>query len=241
MYLKEEPPLLLGRSDAYIGVLADDLVTKGTNEPYRMMTSRCEYRLLLRQDNADARLTEKVRRTGLISEKRWRALMEKQEKVSRALSRLNAVVPPEEKLQDYLASIGESPVKTGVKLMELLKRPKVTYTELLRLYGGEEGLEPVDRETEEQLDVLTRYQGYIEKQEQQVRRMEALENTSLPDNADYAAVEGLRLEARQKLAARRPGTIGQASRISGVSPADVSVLLILSKRGFPIKKEDRNG
>ena len=241
LYLKEEPPLLLGRSDAYIGVLADDLVTKGTNEPYRMMTSRCEYRLLLRQDNADARLTEKVRRTGLISEKRWRALMEKQEKVSRALSRLNAVVPPEEKLQDYLASIGESPVKTGVKLMELLKRPKVTYTELLRLYGGEEGLEPVDRETEEQLDVLTRYQGYIEKQEQQVRRMEALENTPLPDNADYAAVEGLRLEARQKLAARRPGTIGQASRISGVSPADVSVLLILSKRGFPIKKEDRNG
>ena len=241
LYLKEEPPLLLGRSDAYIGVLADDLVTKGTNEPYRMMTSRCEYRLLLRQDNADARLTEKVRRTGLISEKRWRALMEKQEKVSRALSRLNAVVPPEEKLQDYLASIGESPAKTGVKLMELLKRPKVTYTELLRLYGGEEGLEPVDRETEEQLDVLTRYQGYIEKQEQQVRRMEALENTPLPDNADYAAVEGLRLEARQKLAARRPGTIGQASRISGVSPADVSVLLILSKRGFPIKKEDRNG
>lgn len=241
LYLKEEPPLLLGRSDAYIGVLADDLVTKGTNEPYRMMTSRCEYRLLLRQDNADARLTEKVRRTGLISEKRWHALMEKQEKVSRALSRLNAVVPPEEKLQDYLASIGESPVKTGVKLMELLKRPKVTYTELLRLYGGEEGLEPVDRETEEQLDVLTRYQGYIEKQEQQVRRMEALENTPLPDNADYAAVEGLRLEARQKLAARRPDTIGQASRISGVSPADVSVLLILSKRGFPIKKEDRNG
>ena len=151
------------------------------------------------------------------------------------------MVPPEEKLQDYLASIGESPVKNGVKLMELLKRPKVTYTELLRLYSGEEGLEPVDRETEEQLDVLTRYQGYIEKQEQQVRRMEALENTPLPDNADYAAVEGLRLEARQKLAARRPGTIGQASRISGVSPADVSVLLILSKRGFPIKKEDQNG
>ena len=241
LYLKEEPPLLLSRSDAYIGVLADDLVTKGTNEPYRMMTSRCEYRLLLRQDNADARLTEKVRRAGLISEKRWRALMEKQEKVSRALSRLDTVVPPEEKLQDYLSSIGESPVKTGVKLMELLKRPKVTYTELLHLYGGEEGLEPVDRETEEQLDVLTRYQGYIEKQEQQVRRMEALENTPLPDNADYAAVEGLRLEARQKLAARRPGTIGQASRISGVSPADVSVLLILSKRGFPIKKEDRNG
>ena len=241
LYLKEEPPLLLGRSDAYIGVLADDLVTKGTNEPYRMMTSRCEYRLLLRQDNADARLTEKVRRTGLISEKRWRALMEKQEKVSRVLSRLDTVVPPEEKLQDYLSSIGESPVKTGVKLMELLKRPKVTYTELMHLYGGEEGLEPVDRETEEQLDVLTRYQGYIEKQEQQVRRMEALENTPLPDNADYAAVEGLRLEARQKLAARRPGTIGQASRISGVSPADVSVLLILSKRGFPIKKEDRNG
>lgn len=238
LYVKGEEPFILGRNEAYIGVLADDLVTKGTNEPYRMMTSRCEYRLLLRQDNADMRLTEKARRTGLISNARYDALMHKQEKVAAAMERLNRAVPPEEKLQAYLTSIGENPVKTGVKLVELLKRPNVTYTALLHLYGGEEGiLEEVDRETAEQLDVLTRYAGYIEKQEQQVERMLALENEVLPDDADYQAIEGLRLEARQKLSARRPATIGQASRISGVSPADVGVLLIAGKRGFPRKGE----
>ena len=232
LYLKNEPPLLLKRSDAYIGVLADDLVTKGTKEPYRMMTSRCEYRLLLRQDNADARLTEIGRRTGLISDERYAAYRKKTEKVQAVLSRLDRTVPPEEKLIKYLESIGENPPKTGVKLSELLKRPAVTYSALLQLYGGEDGLLPADRETEEQLDVLTRYAGYIEKQQEQVERMLALENMPLPQDTDYMHFDGLRLEARQKLAAVKPASLGQASRISGVSPADITVLMIaLRARG----------
>ena len=230
LYLRGEPPFLLKRSDAYIGVLVDDLVTKGTHEPYRMMTSRCEYRLLLRQDNADERLTEMGRRTGLISDARYDAYRHKQEKVQAALSRLDRNVPPDEKLAKYLESIGESVPKTGVKLLELLKRPAVTYTALLQLYGGEDGLREEDGETLEQLDVLTRYAGYIEKQRDQVEKMLSLENMPLAPDTDYAHMDGLRLEARQKLSAIRPASLGQASRISGVSPADISVLMIALKR-----------
>lgn len=235
LWLKGEEPLILTRSDAYIGVLADDLVTKGTKEPYRMMTSRCEYRLLLRQDNADERLTEKAMRTGLITPERYAKLLRKREKVQAALARLEKTVPPEEKLIKYLESIGESAPKTGVKLVELMKRPGVTYTALLDLYKDD--LADEDAETREQLDVITRYAGYIEKQKDQVERTLSLENTPLPQNADYAAVEGLRLEARQKLAAVSPRTVGQASRISGVSPADITVLLIANKKGLPLKED----
>ncbi len=228
LYVKGEEPFLLDRSDAYIGVLVDDLATKGTPEPYRMMTSRCEYRLLLRQDNADLRLTERARRLGLVSDARWRRLCEKQEGIARTLERLGTHVPPTDALKAYLASIGESVPSSGAKLFDLLKRPNVRYTELARLFDC---LEPVDREVEEQVETVAHYDGYIEKQTEQVRRFRAMESTPLPQDLDYMTLDGLRIEARQKLNALRPENIGQASRISGVSPADIGVLLVFLKRG----------
>jgi len=230
LYVKEEEPFFLGRSDAYIGVLVDDLSTKGTPEPYRMMTSRCEYRLLLRQDNADLRLTERARRLGLVSDERYAVLQRKKEGIQRTMDRLGAHVPPSDALNAYLESIGEHPPKTGVKLFDLLKRPNVRYTDLLALYDA---LEPLDPAVEEQIEVTAHYDGYIEKQTEQVRRFRAMEDLPLPKDLDYAKLDGLRLEARQKLNAQRPENLGQASRISGVSPADVSVLLVCLKRGFP--------
>ena len=230
LYVKGEEPFFLGRSDAYTGVLVDDLATKGTPEPYRMMTSRCEYRLLLRQDNADLRLTERARRLGLVSDERYAVLQRKREGIARAMERLGTHVPPGDALNAYLESIGEHPPKTGVKLFDLLKRPNVRYTDLLRLYDC---LEPLDPAVEEQIEVTAHYDGYIEKQSAQVERFRAMEELPLPKDLDYAKLDGLRLEARQKLNAQRPENLGQASRISGVSPADVSVLLVLMKRGFP--------
>jgi tRNA uridine 5-carboxymethylaminomethyl modification enzyme len=230
LFVKGEEPFFLGRSDAYTGVLVDDLSTKGTPEPYRMMTSRCEYRLLLRQDNADLRLTERARRLGLVSDARYAALERKKEGIRRTMERLGTHVPPSDALNAYLESIGEHPPKTGVKLFDLLKRPNVRYTDLLRLYDC---LEPLDPAVEEQIEVTAHYDGYIEKQSEQVKRFRAMEEMPLPKDLDYAKLDGLRLEARQKLNAQRPENLGQASRISGVSPADVSVLLVLLKRGFP--------
>ena len=229
LYCKGEPPFTLGRDEAYLGVLADDLSIKGTPEPYRMMTSRCEYRLLLRQDNADLRLTEKARRTGLISDARYDRLMEKEERVQAALRALDAVAPPSEALTALLMGKGESVPASGVRLFDLLKRPGVSYTELLNLTAA---LQPIDWETEEEVEVLARYDGYIQKQQDQVARARALEDTPLPDSVDYLTLEGLRLEARQKLNLQKPANIGEASRISGVTPADVNVLLIYCKRGF---------
>ena len=229
LYVKGEEPFYLGRSDAYIGVLVDDLATKGTPEPYRMMTSRCEYRLLLRQDNADLRLTERAYRLGLITPERRAALEEKQEGVARTLQRLGAHVPPSDALRVYLESLGEPFPQSGAVLFDLLKRPKVRYADLLRLYDA---LEPIAPNVEEQIEVLAHYDGYIEKQRIQVEREKALENTALPPDLDYSRLDGLRLEARQKLNAIHPASVGQASRISGVSPADVSVLLLYAKRGF---------
>jgi tRNA uridine 5-carboxymethylaminomethyl modification enzyme len=230
LYVKGEEPFLLDRSDAYIGVLVDDLATKGTPEPYRMMTSRCEYRLLLRQDNADLRLTERARRLGLVSEARYTRLCEKREGIQRTLLRLGTHVPPSDALRDYLTSVGESVPPNGAKLFDLLKRPNVRYTDLLGLFDC---LEPVDREVEEQVEVMAHYDGYIEKQTEQVKRFRAMESTPLPQDFDYMTLDGLRLEARQKLNALRPENIGQASRISGVSPADIGVLLVFLKRGVP--------
>lgn len=229
LYVKGEEPFYLGRSDGYIGVLVDDLSTKGTPEPYRMMTSRCEYRLLLRQDNADLRLTEKARRFGLISEERYSFLQKKQEGIRSALKKLDAHVPPTDALCTYLNSIGEPIPHQGATLFELLKRPKVRYSALLSLFDS---LDPLERNVEEQVEVLAHYDGYIEKQRTQVEREKALENTPLPSDLDYSNLSGLRLEARQKLNAIHPVSVGQASRISGVSPADISVLLIYAKRGF---------
>ena len=225
--LKGEAPLILSRADAYIGVLVDDLATKGTNEPYRMMTSRAEYRLLLRQDNADLRLTELARRTGLVSEARYRRLMEKKEGIAAALRALGGHVAPSEALAALLSARGEAVPKTGIKLFDLLKRAGVGYTDLMGLYAQ---LPPLDEEVEEQVEIMARYDGYIEKQQQQVQRFLSLEDTLIPDGIDYLHTDGLRLEARQKLHAQRPCSIGQASRISGVSPADIAVLLIKLKQ-----------
>ncbi len=233
LYLKNEEPLTLGRDEAYLGVLVDDLSVKGTPEPYRMMTSRCEYRLLLRQDNADERLTEKARRTGLVSDKRYDLLMHKRERVQKALASLERTVPPGEALRKLLIEKGESVPSAGVKLFDLLKRVNIRYTDLLSIFDS---LDPLDWETEERVETLARYDGYMQKQAEQVRRSRALEDTPLPSDVDYLTLDGLRIEARQKLNKHKPANIGMASRISGVTPADVNVLLIYVKRGFQAQR-----
>lgn len=225
LWLRGEPPLLLSRSDGYMGVLVDDLATKGTNEPYRMMTSRAEYRLLLRQDNADLRLTERGLRTGLISPARYDKLMRKREDMERAMAALGGSVPPSEALNQLLQEKGEPPVQTGVKLFDLLRRRSIGYTDLLRIAP----LPEISAEAREQVEITARYDGYIQKQALQVARFAALEERELPMDVDYNTIKGLRLEARQKLNAQRPRNIGQAGRISGVSPADVAVLLVYLK------------
>ena len=227
LWLRGEEPFLLGRADAYIGVMVDDLTTKGVDEPYRMMTSRAEYRLLLRQDNADIRLTERARRVGLVSEERYGQLMRKLAGIERAAQALRRTVPPDERLQAFLAQKDEPPSKNGARLMDLLKRQTISYAELLALYP--EHLEPLAADVEEQVNIAARYDGYIEKQREQVRRMQSLEDAVLPADAEYMNISGLRIEARQKLNAQKPMSVGQASRIPGVSPADVAVLLVWRK------------
>ena len=223
LYLKGEEPFLLGRDEAYAGVLTDDLATRGTNEPYRMMTSRAEYRLLLRQDNADMRLTEKARRTGLVSDERYDKLCRKKEALAAAMAALQGYAPPNEALIALLTSKGEPLPKSGIKLFDLLKRQSIGYTDLMGICPD---LPDIPKDAMEQAEIHARYDGYIDKQYAQVRRMRALEETPLPADLDYRAISGLRLEAREKLSARRPMNLGQASRISGVSPADISVLMV---------------
>ncbi len=227
LYLKEEEPFLLTRDQGYIGVMVDDLTTKGVDEPYRMMTSRAEYRLLLRQDNADDRLTELSRRTGLITDARYDALMRKRERVEAALKTLKMAVPFDERQEKFLALMEQAPLKNGQTFIDLLKRPCVKYTEVLAIY--QDLLPDLPAEVEEQVDVRTKYEGYIEKQRDQVKRHRELETTKLPMDVDYMEIAGLRIEARQKLNMKKPENIGQASRIPGVSPADVAVLLIYMK------------
>ncbi len=226
LYLGNEAPLVLTRADAYIGVLVDDLTTKGVDEPYRMMTSRAEYRLLLRQDNADMRLTELSKRTGLISEARYDALMKKQAGIARAMEALKRIAPPDERLNAYLQEKGEPAAKTGIPLFDLLKRRDIRYTELMALYDT---LPPLAPDVLEQVELCARYDGYIDKQHAQVERMRTLEDAMLPQDADYLSISGLRIEARQKLQNRKPQNIGQAARIPGVSPADIAVLLVWKK------------
>ncbi len=219
-----KPPFLLDRSQGYIGVLIDDLVTKGTNEPYRMMTSRTEYRLLHRQDNADRRLTPIGYELGLVSKERYEAVLAKYAAVEREIKRLDHCgAPASEALNALLAEKGEPPVKNSVRLSDLLRRPRLTYDDLASVDPERPEL---PKAVTEQVEISIKYEGYIARQERQVAEMRRLEGKALPAEMDYLSMNGLRLEARQKLDAIRPLNLGQASRISGVSPADVAALMI---------------
>lgn len=222
--IKGEEPIILDRSEAYIGVLIDDLVTKGTREPYRMMTSRSEYRLLLRQDNADLRLTPIGYRVGLISEERYQKFENKKREIEEEIKRLsNTYVPPSEKVNSFLQSKNSTPIKGGMKLSDLLKRPELDY---ISLEAIDENRPKLSFQVIEQVEITIKYDGYIKRQMQQVEQFKKLENRKLSKDIDYFAIQGLRVEARQKLDKIKPESVGQASRISGVSPADISVLLI---------------
>ncbi len=225
--LQGKEPFILERSQAYIGTLIDDLVTKGTNEPYRMMTSRSEYRLLLRQDNADLRLTPLGHEIGLVSDERYNAFLEKRAAIESEIARLKKLVfPPSAEVNKILTNAGSTPLSTGIHADELLKRPEISY----------EMLKPVDKdrprlspEVCEQVEITIKYEGYINRQLSQASQFSKLENRRMPDDIDYTKIDGLRIEARQKLEKIRPLSLGQASRISGVSPADITVLMIYLK------------
>ena len=221
--IKEEMPFILDRSEAYIGVLIDDLVTKGTNEPYRIMTSRAEYRLLLRQDNADIRLTERGYAVGLVKKDRYERLLKKKEVVAEETDRLKKKILQPDVVNPFLEEKGSTPVKSGISLLELLKRPEITYDDAAVI----DDVRPkLSAHQKTMMEVQIKYEGYIIKQQQQIEKFKKLEHKKLPSDLDYFSIEGLRIEARQKLDALRPVSVGQASRISGVSPADINVLLI---------------
>ena len=221
--IKEEMPFIIDRSEAYIGVLIDDLVTKGTNEPYRIMTSRAEYRLLLRQDNADMRLTERGYAVGLVKKDRYERLLKKKEVVTAEIDRLKKKILQPDVVNPFLEEKGSTPVKSGISLLELLKRPEITYDDAAVI----DDVRPkLSAHQKTMMEVQIKYEGYIIKQQQQIEKFKKLEHKKLPSDLDYFSIEGLRIEARQKLDALRPVSVGQASRISGVSPADINVLLI---------------
>ena len=222
--LQNKEPIILDRSQAYIGVLIDDIVTKGTNEPYRMMTSRAEYRLLLRQDNADLRLTEIGHEVGLISDERYKKFLHKKEQIEQEIARIKAtVIKPTEKVNEFLEKNSTSRITNGVKLADLLKRSELSYKKLAEI---DENRPILDDEVAEEVEIQVKYEGYIKLQEEQVEKFKKLEQKLLPNDIEYKNIKGLRLEARQKLDKIKPNSIGQASRISGVSPADISVLFI---------------
>ncbi|MGE5677743.1 MAG: tRNA uridine-5-carboxymethylaminomethyl(34) synthesis enzyme MnmG [Pseudomonadota bacterium] len=237
--LKGKEPLILDRSEAYIGVLIDDLVTKGTNEPYRLMTSRAEYRLILRQDNADLRLTEKGYELGLVTRDRYERFMEKKKNIGDELDRLKKkTISMNEKVKAYLAERNSTEIKGGISLYELLKRPEITYASL----GAVDDERPLlDRETSEQIEIQIKYEGYIKKQLQQAEQFKKLENKKIPKGIDFTSIKGLSLEARQKLKNIAPDNLGQASRISGVSPADVSVLMVYIEQLRRERKGENSG
>ncbi|HLS08922.1 tRNA uridine-5-carboxymethylaminomethyl(34) synthesis enzyme MnmG [Lentibacillus sp.] len=222
-------PLILDRSQAYIGVLIDDLVTKGTKEPYRLLTSRAEYRLLLRHDNADMRLTEIGHDYGLISDERYNQFIEKKELVEQEKKRLNKmVVKPEEPVQQMLKDANGSPLKEAVKAYDILKRPEVTYEMLEKVIETDDTLPAI---VKEQVEIQIKYEGYIKKANEQVDKMLKMENKKIPDNIDYDDIDGIAYEAREKLKKIRPLSVGQASRIAGVNPSDVSILLVYIEQG----------
>ena len=227
--IKGESPLILSRADSYIGTLIDDLVTKGCNEPYRMMTSRSEYRLVLRQDNADERLMAIGREIGLIDDRKWAAFEKRQEIKQKEIERANSVVfPPSDELNEILKANNTAPATTGVRLCDLIKRPQLDYEKLEAIDTTRPDI-PSDVLLSAQTEI--KYDGYIKRQNSAIKELKRLENKSLPENIDYNSILGLRLEAREKLSKIRPKNIGQASRVSGVSPADVSVLLIWLEKG----------
>ena len=222
--LQNREPLILHRSDAYIGVLIDDIVTKGTNEPYRMMTSRAEYRLLLRQDNADLRLTQKGYEVGLIKEERYQNFLKKYENIEKEIERLRTTtIKPSKEVNEFLEAHNSSTIDVGVKLAELLKRTELTYKDLAEI---DENRPELTRAEREQAEIQIKYEGYIKLQQKQVEEFKKLENKKLSSEIDYEQIKGISLEARQKLNQHKPTSVGQASRISGVSPADIAVLLI---------------
>ena len=226
--LQGKEPVILDRSEAYIGVLIDDLVTKESKEPYRMMTSRAEYRLLLRQDNADQRLTKIGYEIGLIPEERYQRLLKKEELIEKEIIRLkSATVGTSEKVQNLLVSRNSTPLSSGSTLAELIRRPEISYQELETIDEGRPEMpEDLKNEVIEQIDISIKYEGYISRQKRQVEQFKKLEKKKIPEDIDYDKVKSLRIEAVQKLKEYRPVSIGQASRISGVSPADISVLLV---------------
>lgn len=226
--IQGKDPFVLTRAEAYIGVLIDDLVTKGTNEPYRMMTSRSEYRLILRQDNADMRLTEKGRELGLVTDERYAAFCKKKEEVDELLSVLKKLsVTPTTRTNEHLESVGSAPLKTGIKGVDLLRRQEMTYSLMKKLFSE---LKDYPLDVTEEVEITVKYEGYIERQREQVAKMNKLEQRLLPDSIDYEAIDTISSEGRQKLSDIRPRSLGQASRISGVSPADITALLIYTEQ-----------
>ena len=224
MQILDRDPLILDRSEAYIGVLIDDLVTKENHEPYRMMTSRAEYRLLLRQDNADMRLTEYGYKVGLISEERYKHLLEKKNMIEKEISRLKSIViGGSDPVNDKLAQMNSTPLNNGTSLADLIRRPELNYD---MIADFDPDRQPLPREVIEQVNINIKYEGYISRELKQVEHFKKLENKLIPSNINYDDISGLRIEARQKLKDYSPRSIGQASRISGVSPADITVLLV---------------
>ena len=225
--IKEKNPFVLDRSEAYIGVLIDDLVTKGTNEPYRIMTSRAEYRLVLRQDNADLRLTDRGYEVGLVKKYRYDKFLHKKEIVEQETERLRKKTVKPEDVNDFLESKGSTPLKSAVSLFELLRRPEIKYDETAVI---DDERPVLSSHQKNMMEVQIKYEGYIQKQQQRIEKFKRLENKKLPADIDYDQIDGLRIEARQKLNDFRPLSVGQASRISGVSPADINVLLIYMEK-----------
>ena len=232
--LQNKEPVILHRSDAYIGVLIDDIVTKGTNEPYRMMTSRAEYRLLLRQDNADLRLTEIGHEVGLISEERYEKFCKKRENIEKEIERVKKLtIKATDEVNNILREKGTNEITGGTKLSDLLKRTELSYKDFENVDISRPEL---TEEEQEEVEIQVKYEGYINLQNQQVEKFKKLENKLLPKEIDYSEIKGLCLEARQKLNKIKPVSVGQASRISGVSPADISVLLIYLEQ---LKREEK--
>lgn len=230
LYIDNKPPFVLGRDEAYIGVMIDDLITKGTNEPYRLLSSRAEYRLLLRHDNADFRLSEKAHELGLISDERYNKFIDKKEKMKKIISLLEETYfGAKSEINDYLVSLGYEKLTYGVNAKEILKRNNVTFEGIEKYLNLDEELE-IDNVAKKQLEIFVKYEGYIKNQRKEAEKLHKLDNIRLKDDIDYLSLDGLALEARQKFDAIRPKTIGQASRISGVNPSDINVLIMYLRK-----------